>query len=288
MWVALSVIWGFSFVFIKVAGEFLDPYQTSFARILLGTLALASVLLVRRTKPVTYLPALKHLALCGLLAQAIPFALFAWAEQYISSVAAGLMNSTMSLWTGLLAFIILPTEKLSQQKFIGLLIGFAGVLVLLGVWDAEFRGNWMAYGACALSTIGYAISVLWTRRFLSPLNLDPMGAVTTQLFFATLSIGVVSIFTSSAPTHWPLNGVVSIVILGAVGTGIALLLNYKIVQIAGAVTTSTVTYSIPIVSTFAGIIMLHERVHWYEPIGAIIVLLGIAIVQGFLFKPTAK
>lgn len=282
LWVLLTVIWGFSFVFIKVSGEFLDPYQVSFARLLLGAAVLVIYLALTRRKPITSGAALKHLAFCGLIAQAVPFALFAWAEQTISSVAAGLINSTMSLWTGLLAFLILPAEKVDRKKTIGLIIGFIGIMVLLGVWDAQFRGSWVAYLACTISTLGYAVSALWTRRYLSPMKLDPISAVATQLLFATASIGIASGFVSSTPTHWPIDGVLSIIALGALGTGIALVLNYMIIQRAGAITGSTVTYSMPIVSTFAGVWLLSEKVHWYEPVGAIIILLGIALIQNFL------
>lgn len=282
LWIALTIIWGFSFVFIKVAGEFLDPFQVSFGRLFFGAAVLLIFLAVTRRKPITSGPALKHLAFCGLIAQAIPFALFAWAEHTISSVAAGLINSTTTLWTGLLAFVILPSEKVDRKKTIGLIIGFFGIMVLLGVWDAQFRGSWQAYLACAISTMGYGVSTLWTRRNLSPLKLDPISAVATQLLFATAFIGVVSVFTSSTPTHWPLQGLLSIFALGALGTGVALVLNFMIVQRAGALISSSVTYSMPIVSTFAGVFLLKENVHWYEPIGAIIILLGVALIQNYL------
>jgi drug/metabolite transporter (DMT)-like permease len=282
LWIALSVTWGFSFLFIKVAGQFLDPFQTTFARLTLGALALTIYMAATRRRPVTKWAAVKHLAFCGLIAQAMPFTLFAWAEHHISSVAAGLVNSTMSLWTGVLAIAILPEERLNRLRGMGLILGFVGVVVLLGVWDATFRGDWFAYVACAISTMGYSISALWTRKFLAPMKLDPYGAVVTQLFFAASAAGIVSLANSSRPTHWPLTGIASIVLLGAFGTGIALVLNFLLIQRAGAMATSTVTYSIPIVSTLAGAIVLRESIHWYEPVGAIIILIGIAIVQGLL------
>jgi drug/metabolite transporter (DMT)-like permease len=282
LWLTLSTIWGFSFVFIKVSGTFLDPFQTSFGRLFLGFLVLGGYLVATRRRPILRGPAVRHLALCAVLAQAVPFTLFAWAEHHISSVAAGLVNSTMSLWTGLLAIVILPEERLDRLHGAGLLIGFAGVVVLLGVWDAPFRGDWFAYLACGLSTMGYSISALWTRRFLTPMGLDPISAMTTQLGLAALGTGVVTAALSSPPTQWPITGVLALVALGALGTGLALAINYVLIQRAGAMTTSTVTYTIPIVSTVAGAVLLREAVHWYEPVGAAIILLGISMVQGFL------
>ena len=287
-WVGLTVLWGFSFLFIKVCTGFLDPFQTTFGRLALGALVLHGYLLATGRKPVTQWSAAKHLAFCALIAQAIPFTLFAWSEHYISSIAAGLVNSTMSLWTGLLAIAILPEEKLNKLRTFGLILGTVGVMVLLGVWDATFRGSWFAYLACGLATIGYAVTVLWTKRFVTPLGIDPIGAVATQLTFATVFVGVVSLSVSHRPTHWPAEGLFSLFMLGAAGTGIALVLNYYIIQRAGAIASSLVTYSIPIVSTIAGVVILGEQLHWYEPVGAVIILVGIAIVQGLLPRNKAR
>lgn len=275
-------MWGFSFVFIKVCAGFLDPFQTTFGRLALGAAVLLAVLAVQRRRPVTNRRGLRHLAFIALLAQALPFTLFAYAEHHISSVAAGLINSTMSLWTALLAIVLLPEERLNQTRAAGLALGFAGILVLLGVWDADFQGNWTAYASCSLATIGYAVSALWTRKYIAPLGYNPIAAVATQLTLAATMQAIAVAAFSSRPTQWPLTGVVSLVLLGALGTGVALVLNFRVIELAGAVTASTVTYSIPIVSTVAGAVLLSERVHWYEPVGAAIVLVGIALLQGYL------
>lgn len=284
IWVALSITWGFSFVFIKVAREFLDPFQQSFVRITFGFIALSLVVMFSHRKFVTDFHAAKHLAFLGLVGQAIPFTLFAWGANYISSIASGLVNSMMALYMAMLAIIFLPEEKLNRSRLVGLLIGFIGVLVLLGIWDANFRGRWYAYLALAVATFCYAVASLWTRKFLSPLKLDPVSAVTTQLFFGLIPVALIALFTTKPPTSYPVNGIVSIVILGVMGTGIALALNFELIARAGAVAASTVTYSMPIVATVAGVVLLKEKLHWYEPIGAAIALLGIALVQGLL-KP---
>lgn len=281
-WIALSVIWGFSFVFIKVCGDFLDPFQTTFGRLALGAAVLLIVLAAQRRRPVTDRRGIKHLAFIALLAQALPFTLFAFAEQRISSVAAGLVNSTMSLWTAVLAIALLPEERLSRNRALGVALGFAGILVLLGVWDASFQGNWVAYASCALATVGYAVATLWTRKHIAPMGYHPISAVATQLILATAMQAIAVAAFSTAPTQWPAVGVLSLVMLGAAGTGIALVLNFQIIERAGAVIASTVTYSIPIVATVAGAVLLREAVHWYEPVGAAIILFGIALVQGYL------
>lgn len=287
LWLILTTIWGFSFFFIKVASSFLDPYEQTFARMALGALALIAIVIGTRRKFIVKGPAIKHLAFITVIAQVIPFTIFAWAIHYISSIAAGLLNSTMPLWTAILAVLMLPAEKLNPFRVGGLLLGFLGLLVLLGVWDVNFQSNWFAYIACALCTIGYALSAIWTRKYITPLNLDPISAVATQL---TIGASICAIFAIASPheiTSWPITGMLAIAALGILGTGVALVIGFVIVKRAGAIAMSTVTYSIPVVSTFAGVVLLKEKLHWYEPVGAVIVLVGIAIVQE-LIKPKSE
>ena len=288
LWLTLTTIWGFSFFFIKVASSFLDPYEQTFARMGLGALALIVIVIATRRKFIYRGPALKHLALITVMAQVIPFTIFAWAIHYISSIAAGLLNSTMPLWTAILAVLMLPEEKLNPFRVGGLLLGFLGLLVLLGVWDVNFQSNWFAYIACALCTIGYAFSAIWTRKYVTPLNLDPISAVATQL---TIGASICAVFAIASPheiTSWPITGILAIAALGVLGTGVALVIGFVIVKRAGAIAMSTVTYSIPVVSTLAGVVLLKEKLHWYEPVGALIVLVGIAIVQELIKPKGAK
>lgn len=282
LWVILSVTWGFSFVFIKVAGEFLVPFQQSFARLALGAIALSLLVIVSRRKFITEFAHVKHLAFLGLVGQAIPFTLFAWAGNLITSIAAGLMNSMMALWTALFAVVFLPEEKLNSTRLVGLLTGFVGVLILLGVWDGNFRGTWAAYVGLMFATICYAVSALYLRKKVSPLKLDPIAATATQLLVALIPLGLLVGLSTKMPTEFPTSGLVSIFMLGVFGTGVALALNFELIARAGAITSSTVTYSIPIVATIAGVVLLREKLHWYEPIGAATALLGIAIIQGLI------
>lgn len=287
LWLLLTTIWGFSFFFIKVASSFLDPYEQTFARMTLGALALVFVVIVTRREFLIRGPAIKHLALITICAQVIPFTIFAWAIHHISSIAAGLLNSTMPLWTAILAVLMLPSEKLNQFRVGGLALGFIGLLILLGVWDVNFQSNWLAYVACALATTGYAFSAIWTRKHITPMNLDPISAVATQLIIGAAICAIFAIASPHQITSWPITGILAITALGVFGTGVALVITFVIVKRAGAIAMSTVTYSIPVVSTLAGVVLLKEKLHWYEPVGAIVVLVGIAVVQE-LIKPRQK
>lgn len=283
---ALVVIWGTAFWFIKLGIGFLDAYQVAFGRIALGALALLLVVIFTGRRIVTNRNAIKQLSIVALTGQALPFTLFAWAETSISSIAAGLMNSTMALWTALLAVALLPEEKLTRNRLQGLLIGFVGVLILLGVWHADFQASWTAYAACAIATASYGVAVLWMRKHVSPLGLDPISAVATQLSIGAIMTGLAALLLSSAPTHWPTDGIIGMLVLGIVCTGAAFVINFELVRRAGAMPSAMVTYGTPIVSTFAGVLFLNEKLHWYEPIGALVVLLGVAQVQELIGRKT--
>lgn len=278
----ISITWGFSFLFIKVAGEFLDPFQQTFGRLILGAIALSIFMGFTSRKFITDKNALRHIFFLAIISQVIPFTLVAWAEHYITTIAASLINSMLSLWVALFAIWLLPEEKLNRTKSFGLLLGFFGIMILLGIWDANFRGNWLAYGAGVIWTIGYAISNIWTRKYLTPMKLDAVSVTVAQLSIGASILGIFSFFVSSAPTSYPLNGVASLILLGIVGTGIAFALNLELINRAGSVISSTTGYSMPVVATVAGVIFLREELNWYEPIGAVIALVGIAITQGLI------
>jgi drug/metabolite transporter (DMT)-like permease len=176
LWFMISLTWGFSFLFIKVAGSFLDPLQQTTGRLGFGAITLAILVFLTKRKFYSDPSILKHLTFLGVVGQVIPFTMFAWAEHYITSIAASLVNSMLALWTALLAIIFLPDEKLNRNKTTGILVGFVGIMILLGVWDGNFRGNWLAYFVCILATICYAITSTYMRKFVTPLKLDAISA----------------------------------------------------------------------------------------------------------------
>lgn len=278
----ISITWGFSFLFIKLAGTFLDPFQQTFGRLALGAIVLIIFMLVTKRKFISDKRALGHLVFLSVIAQVIPFSLVAWSEHYITTIAASLINSMLALWVALFAIWFLPEEKLNRTKFFGLAIGFFGIMILLGVWESSFRGYWLAYGAGILSTVGYAVSNIWTRKNITPMKLDPVSATAAQLSIGAVILGVVSLIVSDKPTSYPVDGVVSLILLGVVGTGIAFALNLELINRSGSVISSTTGYSMPVVATFAGVVFLSEDLHWYEPFGAVIALFGIALTQGLI------
>lgn len=279
----LAVVWGASFLFIKVGLGGLSPAQVALARVALGALALAFVLAVRR-RPLPRDPVLwGHLAVVSVLLCVVPFLLFSWAEQYISSGLASIFNATTPLITMLLAAAALPEERFTPPKVAGLLLGFLGVLTIVGVWHGvDVSHQLTAQLACLGATSCYGACFVYMRRFVSPRGTDPVVVAFGQTASATVLLGLLAPAIATAPVHLDLAVVASMVALGVFGTGLAYVWNVRIIAAWGAANASAVTYLTPVVGVLLGVLVLGEPVSWNQPAGALLVVLGILAAHGRL------
>jgi drug/metabolite transporter (DMT)-like permease len=274
--VLLSSVWGASFLFIKVADRDLAAVDVALGRVALGAGVLLAALAAGRSRLPRGRAAWGHLALVGLIGNAVPFTLFAYGETRISSVLAGLWNATTPLLVLLVATFMLPDERASRRRVAGLLVGFAGVVVVLAPWrglgGSELLGQLMCLGAAAC----YGFAFPYTRRFIAWRPDSGTALSAGQLLCATAWLAAATVFVGGAPDGVSLAAALSLLALGALGTGLAYILNYAIVRAAGATTAATVTYLVPIVSTALGVAVLGESVAWNEPVGAAVALLAVA------------
>jgi drug/metabolite transporter (DMT)-like permease len=280
--IALSAIWGSSFLFIKVADRAVPPVGVALVRVAVGAAALLCVLAVQRLALPRWGRVWGHLAVVALIGNALPFTLIAYGETKIPSVLAGIWNATTPLLTLLVAMVILREERPTRARTLGLAIGFAGVVCLLGPWSGLSGGALVGDLACLAAAALYAVAFPYTRRFLSPLGLPATSLAAGQLICASLELALVVPLLHLHVGHVTPSVVGSLLALGALGTGIAYVLSYGLIERAGATTASTVTYVIPIFATLLGIVVLGESLQWNEPVGAAIVLLGVAVSQGRL------
>lgn len=279
----LAVVWGASFLFIKVGLGGLSPAQIALARVALGAVALAVVLAVRR-RPLPRDPVLwGHLAVVSVLLCVVPFLLFSWAEQYISSGLASIFNATTPLITMLLAAAALPEERFTPPRVLGLLLGFLGVLTIVGVWHGvDVLHQLTAQLACLGATTCYGACFVYMRRFVSPRGTDPVVVAFGQTASATVILGLLAPAIATAPVHLSLAVVASMVALGVFGTGLAYAWNTRIIATWGAANASAVTYLTPVVGVLLGVLVLGEPVSWHQPAGAVLVVLGILAAHGRL------
>lgn len=273
----LSLMWGSSFLFMKVGLEGLSPQQIVMARMIFGAAVLIVIVSVRREQLPRSGPIWGHLFALSVVANLVPFFLIAWGEESITSATAGVLNATTPLFTTLIAFAALRDERPTLEKAAGLAVGFAGVVVLLGGGGKGEVGGYLAVlGASAC----YGIAFVYMRRILSPTGLSPVVLSTGQIVAGAALMAALTPVVGRSAIHLDLGIVLSMVALGALGTGLAYPLSYSLVRDLGATGASLVTYLIPLAAVALGVVVLDEGLRWNLPIGGAVVIIGVALAQG--------
>jgi drug/metabolite transporter (DMT)-like permease len=275
----LSLIWGFSFLFIKVGTNGFAPLQVTLGRVGFGAAVLVAMLLLKRQRLPRSARTWGHLTVAAFFLNALPFSLFAYAELTIPSTLAGICNATSPLWGMLLSVVALSEDRPTRRRVAGLGIGFLGVLTVLGAWQG-FAGTDLAGTAMALgASLSYAVGWIYVRRTLAGVRHSHLSMSSAQLLLATVQLAVVTPLFTSVPDSYPVIPLLAVVALGALGTGFAFLLQYGLVAEIGPTTAQMVTYFIPVIATTAGVALLDEGLSWNTPVGAVIVLAGAALTQ---------
>ena len=282
LWFSIAgLIWGASFLFIELALTFLTPIGVAFGRTLFGALAMVVAILIFRSKLPTSFEAWKRLTIAGILMSSIPFVLFAYAQTQVTSALAAIINAVTPITTVIVLLVAFRTEKLKPHVVAGIIIGLLGVLVVLGAWQGFGENNPLAILAMLVAVILYGIGTPYVRKYVTPLNLATEVSVFGQIGTAALTLLPIYLFSGPLVTTVPdIASVAAIVTLGALGSGVAYLLYYKILDVVGSAIASSVTYITPVIAVILGVILLGEQLHWYEPVGGVIVVLGAAISQG--------
>jgi drug/metabolite transporter (DMT)-like permease len=255
LFAATSIIWGSSFLFIRVAVQHMPPSAVVFGRTLLGAVVLMPLAVKGRAFRGTR-RMIAPVAVVALLDMALPTFLTAWGEERVSSSVAGILTATDPLFTAVLALWLIRSEAVDRKRFIGLIIGFAGVIALLGL---DFRGSTaelLGAGAVLISALGYAAAALLYRRWLA----DAPAVGVTALMTAMCSAVFVAPVAVNLPRQVPpATSVLALVVLGIVNTGLAYWLFYLLIDEAGAATASVITYVMPVVALLLGVSLLGEK-----------------------------
>ncbi|MGW0912009.1 DMT family transporter [Streptomyces sp. NPDC002784] len=275
----LSLIWGFSFLLIKVGTEGFAPFQVTLGRLVFGTAVLAVAMAMRRDRLPRGARTWGHLTVAALLLNALPFSLFAYAELTIPSTLAGICNATSPLWGMALSLVALSEDRPTRMRLAGLGVGFLGVLTVLGAWQGFTGMDARGTGMALLASLCYPVGWIYVRRTLAGSDSSHLSLTGAQLLLATLQLAVVTPVFTTTPETFPLLPLLAVAALGALGTGIAVLLQYGLVAEVGPTTAQMVTYFIPVIATAAGVTLLGESLTWSTPVGAAIVLAGAALTQ---------
>ena len=279
LYVALGIVWGCSFIFIKLGLEFLTPFGVAFVRCALGA---ATLLAWARYKKIALPKSRKiwlHLWVVSLLLNVIPGVFFALAETEVTSILAGIINAVTPLMTLLAIALVTRDEKPKFYQVLGILIGFIGVLTVLGAWKGLGENPLWAIFVLLAAVTCYGFSFPYSRRFILPHKIQPESMAAAQVTTGAFTLLPFFLYDGISQTAYLPGPVFAMIALGVLGSGFAYIWNFKIMTIAGSAIASSVTYLTPVVAVIVGVIFLKERLFWYEPVGALIVLLAVAIGQ---------
>lgn len=278
--VGMGLVWGASFLFMKVALDGVTFYQVAWSRLVFGGLTLGLIVLLTRSRmprePVVYL----HFLVIAITNCVVPHLAFAWAEQYVSSGLASIYNAVTPIATALMVTLAFRVERLNRGQVLGIAIGIAGVVAIIAPWQHDgFSGNLAGQLACLLAAVCYGFSFGYIRTFLSH---RPIPGVS----FAFLNIGVAGAIMlvltpviAWQPVRLDAPIVASLLTLGVLGTGVAYIWHINVLRAWGPTNASTVTYITPVVGVLLGVLVLGETFSLNQPLGAALVLVGILFTQ---------
>lgn len=277
----LGVIWGSSFLLIKVAVDELGPLPLVSVRIGLAALFMLGFLALTRR----HLPSARRerlaLLFVGVMNTAVPFTLITWGEQNIDSGLATVLNATVPLWTLIFAHVALADERFSSQKLVGLLVGFAGVGLLASRANGtESANSFSGQLAVLVASACYAISTVVIRRYLR--RVEPLTIAGTSLIVGGIVVVAATLLTvRPLPAFAALSTttIAAAITLAVLNTVIAYFLFYHLIDTWGATRTTLVTYVMPPIGVTLGWLFLEEPVDWKIVLGAALILTGIVAVN---------
>lgn len=273
--IILSLIWGLSFVFIKVIVEPAGVWGTTFLRCLAGVIILLPLFIKNRMKKQKAPLPIGKLLIVGLVNAGLPWSLIAWSETQINSNTASILNATTPLWTALIGFALFSVV-LSGFQWIGILVGFFGILVLMDFEVAGlFTSNFIGIGTMLLATICYGFAGQYTKRALKGVSMVAMSTFQLLVGMGTGLIGMLFTGGFDLGALFDPKVFLSIIGLGCFGSGIAALLYFYVLTNGSPEFASTVTYLIPASAMVWGFVLLGEPITSNLILGLMIIFAGV-------------
>ena len=283
---ALSVLWGGSFFFIEIAVRDVAPLTLVLIRVVLAAAALWLFLWARGSPLALPRGAIAAFFLLAAMNNVLPFSLFAWGQTQIASGLASILNATTPIWGVVVAHIFTRDERMTPAKVAGVLLGFAGVAVMIGAdLLGELGGALAAQLACLFATLSYALAAIFARRFRA-MGVSPVMVSTGQLTAAAIvMLPLVLLFeppwlgSGPSASSWA-----ALVALALFCTSLAYVLYFRLVESAGATNSLLVTFLIPVTAILLGWLALGERLEARHFVGMGLIGLGLAAIDGRLLR----
>lgn len=278
--VALGVIWGSNFIFMKWATETITAGQVTLLRVLFGFVPVMAYALHRRVLARRHLRHAHHFFVMSLLATTVYYFAFAAGTALLPSGVAGVLSGAIPLFTFISAAIFLRSERVTPLRLVGVLIGFGGVLLTARPWETGGRVDPVGVLYMLLGAASVGVSFVYARKFVSPLAIAPAALTTYQVGLALLTLLLVTDLDGVTALTQDTRATVGVVLgLGLLGTGVAYILYYFIVATLGAVTASSATYIPPVVALVIGWLLVDEPLHLLDGVAVLLILSGVAVLR---------
>ena len=279
VFVTLGLIWSSSFLWIKIGVQEIGPMALVAFRMLFGAVTAVAIGLYQKVQWPRDLRTWLIFGILGPTSLAIPIFFISWGEQTIDSAVASILNATVPLFTIVIAHFLLQDDKMTMQKVLGLLIGFAGTVVLLSEdLTAGAQSSVIGQVAVILASIFYAGSAVFGRKFTQHVEGTVRGAmflVTSSIFMWIVGPLVEKPFEfPSLSLTW-----IAILWLGILGSGLAVIMLWYLIHEVGPTRASMVTYLFPVGGVILGVIFLSEHLSWQLLVGTVLIILSLAAVN---------
>ena len=277
--VALGLAWGASFLFIKWGLQTLTPIGVAFWRGALGGATLLIVCAVTRQRLPRRWSEWGHLAMMALLMNAVPGLLFAYGETHVTSIMAGLLNATTPMMTVLVIGVAFKEQRINVNQVMGIVVGFVGIALVTGAFTGLARSSLVGVEALLAATLCYGVAFPYAKRYVATMPYSSTTLAATQVCCSAILLSPLALLTKTTHAQLTTRALWGMIALGAVGTGVAYIWNFRNVKLAGSAVASTVTYITPVVATVLGVWLLHEPFKLTQLVGGALVLLSAALVQ---------
>ncbi|WP_285507382.1 DMT family transporter [Actinokineospora sp. NBRC 105648] len=274
----LALLWGSSFLWIKLALHGLNPVQISFVRCALGAVVVLVLCYSARSRLPRDRKVWAHLLFAAFFGNALPFVLFGVGERTVDSGVAGVLNATTPLWALLIGLAIGTERGLRPVRLGGLLLGFGGTLLIFAPWQQAGLASWGALAILAAAA-SYAVAYAYIGRVLSGRGTTPIALSAAQLVTATGLSALALPVGGTGSVHLSVTVIVAVSILGVFGTGFAFAINYRLIADEGATNATTVGYLLPVVSVLLGAAFLNEGLNVRVIAGMLVVLVGVGMTR---------
>lgn len=277
----LGLIWGSNFIFVKWAADWISPAQIVLLRVVFGFLPVLGYALATRALSVRHLRHAHHFLVMSLLATAVYYVAFAQGTALLPSSVAGMLSGAIPLFTFVCAWLFLHDEPLNGRSACGVGLGFLGVLLIARPWSGagetvNLAGTLYMMGG----SLSVGCSFVYARRFLSPLKLPAAALTTYQIGLAIPTLLLVTDLQNLGAVFADTRAWVGLIVgLGLLGTGLAYILYYLIVETLGAVVASSATYLPPVVALLIGVLVAGEALHPLDLLAMGLILAGVAVLQ---------